>query len=80
MERLPLDGAELEQWALNGANNWHQYSWGGCPFAMISKLQNVFAPHPNSSANTAERISQTAGKRGSMCKPAPYIKQSNASA
>lgn len=30
MERLPLDGAELERWALNGANNWHQYSWGGC--------------------------------------------------
>lgn len=30
VERLPLDGAELEQWALNGANNWHQYSWGGC--------------------------------------------------
>ena len=29
-ERLPLDGAELERWALNGANNWHQYSWGGC--------------------------------------------------
>lgn len=30
MERLPIDGAELERWALNGANNWHQYSWGGC--------------------------------------------------
>lgn len=30
VERLPLDGAELKQWALNGANNWHQYSWGGC--------------------------------------------------
>lgn len=30
VERLPLDGAEFEQWALNGANNWHQYSWGGC--------------------------------------------------
>lgn len=30
MERLPLDGAELEQWALNGANCWEQYSNGGC--------------------------------------------------
>lgn len=30
VERLPIDGAELERWALNGANNWHQYSWGGC--------------------------------------------------
>ena len=29
-ERLPLDGAELEQWALNGANCWEQYSNGGC--------------------------------------------------
>ena len=30
MERLPLDGAELERWALNGANCWEQYSNGGC--------------------------------------------------
>lgn len=30
MERLPLDGAELEQWALNGASCWKQYSNGGC--------------------------------------------------
>lgn len=29
MERLPLDGAELEQWALNGASCWEQYS-NGC--------------------------------------------------
>lgn len=30
MERLPLDGAELEQWALNGASCWERYSNGGC--------------------------------------------------
>lgn len=30
MERLPLDGAELEQWALNGASCWEQYNNGGC--------------------------------------------------
>lgn len=30
MERLPLDGAELERWALNGADNWHHYSTGAC--------------------------------------------------
>ena len=30
MERLPLDGAELEQWTLNGASCWEQYSNGGC--------------------------------------------------
>ena len=29
-ERLPIDGAELEQWALNGASCWEQYSNGGC--------------------------------------------------
>lgn len=29
-ERLPLDGAELEKWALNGASCWEQYSNGGC--------------------------------------------------
>lgn len=30
MERLSLDGAELERWALNGASCWEQYSNGGC--------------------------------------------------
>nr|DAQ34822.1 MAG TPA: hypothetical protein [Caudoviricetes sp.] len=30
MKRLPLDGAELERWALNGASCWEQYSNGGC--------------------------------------------------
>lgn len=30
MERLPLDGAELERWALNGASCWEQYSNGSC--------------------------------------------------
>lgn len=30
MERLPLDGAELERWALNGASCWEQYNNGGC--------------------------------------------------
>ena len=30
MECLPLDGAELERWALNGASCWEQYSNGGC--------------------------------------------------
>lgn len=30
MERLPLDGTELERWALNGASCWEQYSNGGC--------------------------------------------------
>lgn len=30
MERLPIDGEELERWALNGASCWEQYSNGGC--------------------------------------------------
>lgn len=29
-ERLPIDGKELERWALNGASCWEQYSNGGC--------------------------------------------------
>lgn len=29
-ERLPIDGAELERWVLNGASCWEQYSNGGC--------------------------------------------------
>ena len=29
-KRLPVDGAELELWALNGADNWHHYSTGDC--------------------------------------------------
>ena len=30
VERLPIDGAELERWALNGASCWEQYSNDGC--------------------------------------------------
>lgn len=30
VERLPIDGAELERWAFNGASCWEQYSNGGC--------------------------------------------------
>lgn len=30
VERLPIDGAELERWALNGASCGEQYSNGGC--------------------------------------------------
>lgn len=29
-KRAPVDGAELELWALNGADNWHHYSTGAC--------------------------------------------------
>ena len=29
-ERLPIDGAELELWALNGADNWRHYSTAAC--------------------------------------------------
>lgn len=29
-ERFPIDGKELERWALNGASCWEQYSNGGC--------------------------------------------------
>ena len=28
--RNPEPGAECEWWMLNGAENWKQYSWGGC--------------------------------------------------
>lgn len=38
MERLPLDGAELEQWALNGASCWEQYSNGGCSICYDSDI------------------------------------------
>ena len=39
MERLPIDGAELEQWALNGASCWEQYSNGGCLEASFKTLE-----------------------------------------
>lgn len=38
MERLPLDGAELEQWALNGASCLEQYSNGGCSLCYDSDI------------------------------------------
>lgn len=37
-ERLPLDGAELERWALNGASCWKQYSNGGCSLCYDSDI------------------------------------------
>ena len=37
-ERLPLDGAELERWALNGASCWEQYSNGGCSICYDSDI------------------------------------------
>lgn len=44
-ERLPLDGAELEQWALNGANCWEQYSNGGCSLCYDGQIaERVCAP------------------------------------
>ena len=38
MERLPLDGAELERWALNGASCWEQYSNGGCSICYYADI------------------------------------------
>lgn len=29
-ERLPRNEKELEEWLLNGAMNWEDYSYGGC--------------------------------------------------
>lgn len=29
-ERLPEVGKECKEWLLNGAQDWEQYSWGGC--------------------------------------------------
>ena len=29
-ERLPKNGMELEEWILNGAISWEDYSYGGC--------------------------------------------------
>ena len=29
-ERLPKNGMELEEWILNGAISWDDYSYGGC--------------------------------------------------
>ena len=29
-ERLPKNGRELEEWILNGAISWEDYSYGGC--------------------------------------------------
>lgn len=79
-ERLPLDGEELERWALNGASCWEQYSNGGCSCAITQTLPPVSAPRPNSSANTAEHMSPTASKRGLTCKPAHCTRLATVSA
>lgn len=45
MERLPIDGAELERWALNGASCWEQYSNCGCSLCYDADIAaRVFTP------------------------------------
>lgn len=29
---VPMSVNELKKWLLNGADNWSEYSWGGCAF------------------------------------------------
>lgn len=41
-ERFPVDGAELELWALNGADNWHHYSMGACSLVSSDEIAARF--------------------------------------
>lgn len=62
MERLPLDGAELEQWALNGASCWEQYSNGGCSLCYDSDIAARY------SARACNRIRTICRTNGLYCK------------
>lgn len=37
-ERLPKNERELEEWILNGAMNWEDYSYGGCSLIYDSQI------------------------------------------
>ena len=36
--RLPKNGRELEEWILNGARSWDDYSYGGCSLIYDSQI------------------------------------------
>ena len=38
IERAPRNAAECEEWMLNGADNWSQYSWNGCALCYDSDI------------------------------------------
>ena len=41
-KRFPVDDAELEQWALNGASCWEQYSSSGCSLCYNANIAARF--------------------------------------
>lgn len=51
---------ELEEWLLNGASTWGEYSWGGS--ALI--YNGDVATRPSLSARTTASAAPTAGKSG----------------
>lgn len=65
-KRAPVDGAELELWALNGADNWHHYSTGACSLVWSAISPRVYAPRLCTSASIRAQASQATVKRGLM--------------
>lgn len=56
LERLPINGAELESWALNGASDWNQYSWGDCSLCYNGQIaERVCTPSELKRAHNGER-------------------------
>ena len=64
----PETTAELTEYALNGAESWEQYSWGGS--ALI--YNGDIAGRPNSKRRATGSADRTAGKIGLTLKPAHY--------
>ena len=66
MERLPLDGAELERWALNGASCWSSTATAAALCAIMPILPPVSVLRPCTSASTRAQASRATVKRGLM--------------
>ena len=55
---------ELEDWVLNGASSWSEYSWGGSALIYDGDIAKRLCNHPNLSAPATESAAQTTGKNG----------------
>lgn len=58
--RNPEPGEECREWMLNGAQDWEQYSWGGCSLIYDSDIaERLCCPSELNKARNGERRPNT---------------------
>ena len=55
---------ELEEWLLNGASTWSEYSWGGSALIYNGDIAKLLCSRPNLSAPATASAAQTTGRNG----------------